>query len=183
MSERSRRGKYARLICRGCRSRKIKCVLPDVHDLGPLNTPQPTEKACERCRNLHLECVVDYTLLGRPRVNRTHRAKKSEDGSPHTHSDPVPDENLPTLSSLEIKDYLFADDEDNILSEQCESESSRALRKEEIFESMIQPTSFFISVLSKDRAFGADILHDTSSWTTPLPDLISNDMAESSDKW
>lgn len=182
MSDRVRRGKYARLICRGCRSRKIKCVLPSVHDLGPLNTPQPKEKCCERCRNLDLECVVDYTMLGRPQSKRS-RLQRSEDRSPHTHSDSVPEEGIPAISSLDIKDYLFADEGDGILSHDRRPDPTRVTRKEEIFQSMIQANYFFISVLAKDRAFGADIVHATSIWNTPLQQLISDDMAAFFDKW
>ncbi|CAI7595860.1 unnamed protein product [Penicillium pancosmium] len=178
MSERVRRGKYARLICRGCRSRKIKCVLPSVHDLAPLNTPQPIEKCCDRCRNLNLECVVDYTLLGRSQSKRS-RLQSSED---RTHSDYVPEEGIPVISSLDIKDFLFADEGDGILSQGHQPDIARSTRKEEIFQSMIQANYFFISVLAKDRAFGADIPHATSNWNTPLPDLISHDMAASFDK-
>lgn len=182
MSERVRRGKYARLICRGCRSRKIKCVLPCVHDLGPLNTPQPIEKCCDRCRNLNLECVVDYTLLGRPQSKRS-RLQHSEDRSPNSHSDSVPDEGIPVISSLDIKDFLFADEGNGILSKDRQPDPTHAMRKEEIFQSMIQANYFFISVLAKDRAFGADIPRATSNWNTPLPDLISHEMAASFDEW
>lgn len=60
------RGKYARLICLGCRERRIKCELPDeaeVPDLGELRTVQTP---CYRCKRLKIPCIVRQTILGRP---------------------------------------------------------------------------------------------------------------------
>ena len=55
-----RREKYSRLICLGCRSRRIRCVLPDTSIL-PSSEPQPISKACQRCSQNGLDCIVDYT--------------------------------------------------------------------------------------------------------------------------
>ncbi|KAJ5573718.1 uncharacterized protein N7459_008145 [Penicillium hispanicum] len=93
------------------------------------------------------------------------------------------EESVPTLSRLDIKNYLFADEEDNILSKDNQSDPARASRKEEIFQTMIQPDTFFLSILGKDRAFGADVVHATSSWNIPLQDLISHDIAVSFDRY
>ncbi|KAJ5281901.1 hypothetical protein N7478_007273 [Penicillium angulare] len=165
------------MICRGCRARKIKCILPDTQNLGPLSTPQPKEKACERCRSLGLKCIVDYTLLGRPQSKRTQLAK-SEERSPNTQSDSLSND----PANLDIKKYLFADEDDNIIPKDGRSEPARTPRKEEVFQSMIQPHAFFLSVLEKDRLFGSDVAPATTSWDTPLPILISQDMAASFDR-
>lgn len=93
------------------------------------------------------------------------------------------EEGVPILSNLDVQEYLFADEDDNILSKDHQSDPTRPLRKDAIFQSMIQPNSFFLSVLEKDRAFGADLVLATSSWNIPLPDLISHDMAVSFDEW
>lgn len=55
-----RREKYSRLICLGCRSRRIRCVLPDI-TIVPSSEPQTPDKACQRCAQNGLDCVVDYT--------------------------------------------------------------------------------------------------------------------------
>ncbi|KAJ5113018.1 hypothetical protein N7456_001552 [Penicillium angulare] len=178
MTERGPRGKYARMICRGCRARKIKCILPDTENLGPLSTPQPKEKACERCRSLNLKCIVDYTLLGRPQSKRTKLAK-SEERSPNTQSDSPSDD----PASLDIKKYLFADEDDNIIPKDNQSEPARTPRKEEVFQSMVQPHAFFLSVLEKDRLFGSDVAPAITSWDTSLPDLVSQDIAASFDHY
>lgn len=71
MPSKRARGSYAKLICLHCRSRKIKCNLPDEATIQPSNTPQPPGKKCERCRQRALDCIVDHTTLGRPAYKRS----------------------------------------------------------------------------------------------------------------
>lgn len=61
-----KRGAYSRLICLGCRERRIKCELPDgveTPDAGEFATVQTP---CYRCKRLGIPCVVRQTILGRP---------------------------------------------------------------------------------------------------------------------
>ncbi|OTA38356.1 hypothetical protein BTJ68_01760 [Hortaea werneckii EXF-2000] len=64
------REKYSRLICLGCRERRIRCELPseieplDPDELRTIDTP------CYRCKRLGLPCVVRRTVLGRPSPGR-----------------------------------------------------------------------------------------------------------------
>ncbi|KAF2734641.1 hypothetical protein EJ04DRAFT_493094 [Polyplosphaeria fusca] len=60
------RGTYSRLICLGCRDRRIRCELPsgvETPDPGELRTVQTP---CYRCKRLGVPCVVRQTVLGRP---------------------------------------------------------------------------------------------------------------------
>ncbi|PVH93749.1 hypothetical protein DM02DRAFT_215133 [Periconia macrospinosa] len=60
------RAAYSRLICLGCRERRIRCELPsevDVPEPGELRT---VHTPCYRCRRLGVPCVVRQTVLGRP---------------------------------------------------------------------------------------------------------------------
>jgi hypothetical protein len=60
------RGAYARLICLGCRERRIRCELPsdiDIPEPGELRTVQTP---CYRCKRLGVPCIVRQTILGRP---------------------------------------------------------------------------------------------------------------------
>lgn len=116
------------MICRGCCSRNIKCILPDTNNLGTFNTPQPKEKARERCRSLNLKCVVDYTLLERPQSKRMQLARSGE-RSPNPPSDSMAEE----PDNLDIKTYLFADEDNNILSKENQPDPTRTSRKEVIF--------------------------------------------------
>lgn len=64
-SKRSR-GAYSRLICLGCRERRIRCELPnnvEIPDVGELRTIQTP---CYRCKRLGVSCIVRKTILGRP---------------------------------------------------------------------------------------------------------------------
>lgn len=60
------RAKYSRLICLGCRERRIRCELAaDIEppNLGEVRTaPIP----CHRCKRLGLACVIRQSILGRP---------------------------------------------------------------------------------------------------------------------
>lgn len=60
------RNKYSRLICLGCRERRIRCELPsevEIPDPGELRTVQTP---CYRCKRLGVPCVIRQTILGRP---------------------------------------------------------------------------------------------------------------------
>jgi hypothetical protein len=60
------RGTYSRLICLGCRERRIRCELPsevEIPDPGELRTVQTP---CYRCKRLGVPCIVRQTILGRP---------------------------------------------------------------------------------------------------------------------
>lgn len=59
------RDRYSRLICLGCRERRIRCELPsevEVPNPGELRTVQTP---CYRCKRLGIPCVVRQTVLGR----------------------------------------------------------------------------------------------------------------------
>lgn len=64
------RGSYAKLICLRCRERRIKCQLADDGSVEPGPKPQPPEKACVRCRQQELPCIVRKTTLGRPNQSK-----------------------------------------------------------------------------------------------------------------
>ncbi|KAF2118116.1 hypothetical protein BDV96DRAFT_569267 [Lophiotrema nucula] len=60
------RGTYSRLICLGCRERRIRCELPsevEIPEPGELRTVQTP---CYRCKRLGVPCIVRQTILGRP---------------------------------------------------------------------------------------------------------------------
>jgi len=68
------RGAYSRLICLGCRERRIKCELPDdvlAPDPGELRT---VTTPCYRCKKLGVPCVVRRTRLGRPGLDNVETA-------------------------------------------------------------------------------------------------------------
>ncbi|KAI2686629.1 transcriptional regulator family: Fungal Specific TF [Penicillium roqueforti] len=172
--ERGSRGRYARLLCQGCRSRKIKCNLPDINELGPLGSPQPPEKSCERCRSLGLGCVIERSTLGRPSFKRGENESGRKSNSAHCHS---ATQNEQPGNSL-IKDYSPSE---STTSPETTQEI-RAVADKTVFESVIEFQHFFASALGKDRIFGATIPRSTSGCMTPLPELVSHEIASSLDK-
>ncbi|KAE8154188.1 hypothetical protein BDV25DRAFT_172606 [Aspergillus avenaceus] len=177
-AERGPRGRYARLICRGCRARKIKCVLPSPADLGPLGTPQSDTTSCERCRNLDLECIIEHTYLGRPaakRANRANIAGKS-DPSVSPHSSPQDEEKASRLSDS-IRQYLFSGAmDDNLILQRSRDATNPSLDDDRIYHAMANTGTFIAGVLAKDASFGSGI-QLTSTWDTPLTDIVSHDLA------
>jgi len=68
------RDKYSRLICLGCRERRIRCELPsevEIPNPGELRTIQTP---CHRCKRLGIPCVIRQTILGRPSVEKSSTA-------------------------------------------------------------------------------------------------------------
>ncbi|KAF2018090.1 hypothetical protein BU24DRAFT_491127 [Aaosphaeria arxii CBS 175.79] len=68
------RGAYSRLICIGCRDRRIRCELPEeveIPDPGELRTVQTP---CYRCKRLGVPCIVRQTILGRPSPDNNRRS-------------------------------------------------------------------------------------------------------------
>ncbi|OJD22651.1 hypothetical protein ACJ73_05999 [Blastomyces percursus] len=196
--ERRPRGKYSRLICRGCRSRKIKCVLPSPSEITPSGIPQAAGKSCERCCNLNLECIVERTSLGRPaakRIPRTDSYSSRHGSALRTDADVGPDGAVPvtdtpgTHSNLEVKGYLYSEDiadHSLMIQNDCGYNPPKIhitiSSKQEIFQSMIEPDCFLSSILANDKSFGSAIPHSTSPRDVrSLLDLISHDMASSLD--
>ena len=172
--ERGTRGRYARLLCQGCRSRKIKCNLPDLNELGPLGSPQPPEKSCERCRSLGLECVIERSTLGRPSFKRSENETGRRSNSAHCHSVTQNEQPGNSLS----KDHLPSESTTSPETTQ----DIRAVADKTVFDSVIEFQHFFAEALGKDRIFGATIPRSTSSCMTPLPELVSQEIASGLDK-
>jgi hypothetical protein len=60
------RDKYSRLICLGCRDRRIRCELPSDVDIPKPGELRTCKTPCYRCRRLGVPCVIRQTVLGRP---------------------------------------------------------------------------------------------------------------------
>jgi hypothetical protein len=173
-NERRPRGKYARLICQRCRSRKIKCMLPNPEQIELSDGPQGPDQACDRCRNFNLECIVERTMLGRPAVNRGRRSGSAVDGG-------AGDAEL-----LDIKEYMWSGDAEEPLQikhHQGPAAKSKHPSKQDVFESIIDPACFLSLILANNPVFGSNIVHSTTPWSGFLPDLIDDELAVSLDRW
>lgn len=184
-AQRGPRGKYARLICRGCRARKIKCVLAcPVASLGPLGTPQPPATCCERCRNLDLECIVESTPLGRPaakRANRGNVASKSPQLDTSSRPGLQDDEKAAKLSDS-IQRYLFSGAilDDHSMPQELPDATESTSDDDRLYHAMANPGTFIAGVLAKDASFGSTI-QLVSTWSTPLTDTVSHELAATLD--
>lgn len=149
------RGKYARTICRSCRSRKIKCVLPYPDHVGP----QSLRTSCERRSSLGLACIVETTNLGRPSLKRAQQIITSHDSSvvPRSDGDLSSLHKLNTLSAqvLDIRDHLWAEtvDENLTFQQTFDLHASNIPSKyiETRLESVLNPSRTLSSTLTNDR--------------------------------
>lgn len=60
------RGAYSRLICLGCRDRRIRCELPNEVEIPDPRELRTVQTPCYRCKRLGIPCIVRQTILGRP---------------------------------------------------------------------------------------------------------------------
>ncbi|KAL9084739.1 MAG: hypothetical protein Q9165_007914 [Trypethelium subeluteriae] len=166
-------------------SRKVKCLLPNPDEIGPLGIPQMAEKSCERCRSFNMECIVERTILGRPAAKRARR-NFSPVGNTAILMKPgiKVHESAIAPSILNIEQYIYSDlaDDKFISRQDYRLNLSKTPGKQDIFQSMVEPASFLSSIVANDQAFGCTITHATSRWNTALPDLISKDLAVSLNK-
>lgn len=177
-AERGPRGRYARLICRGCRARKIKCVLPS--PVGPLDSPPAQAASCERCRNLDLECIIEHTSLGRPPAKRANRAKlasKSPQSDLSTPRSGRQDEEKASRLSDSIRQYLFSGAmDDNLMLQRSRNPTYSSADDDLLYHAMANTSTFIAGVLAKDPSFGSGI-QLMSTWSTPLTEIVSHDLA------
>ena len=80
------RNKYSRVICLGCRERRIRCELPSDTEIPNPGELRTVETPCYRCQRLGVPCVIRQTVLGRP--GRDSRAATTA-GSPNTWTSDV----------------------------------------------------------------------------------------------
>jgi hypothetical protein len=57
----------------------------------------------------------------------------------------------------------------------------RAVADKTVFEGVMEFQNFFASALGKDRIFGATIPRSTLGCVTPLPELVSQELASGLD--
>ncbi|KAK4911883.1 hypothetical protein LTR49_019598 [Elasticomyces elasticus] len=158
------REKYSKLICLACRGRRIRCLLPD-HTISPGPTPQDADKACQRCRQNNLECVVDSTTLGRPSQKRMRVDESSgaaffsvDAPSERRASERRDDEELMGIASLEVEDFLLSYPEEGkeggvVGGVVGNVKPSRS----EMSEAFLRPYHLFTALLGRDRSFAREL--------------------------
>ena len=149
-----RREKYSKLICLGCRARRIRCILPHSNIL-PSNEPQSADKACQRCQQNGLDCVVDYTTLGRPAQKRNRMDYVVTEQQSIEPSDVLqPNRGFDDTTAEHVDDFLLSHPEtheDGIVNQQSRPSKS------EIGEAMTSPCHLLAALLSRDKRFASSI--------------------------
>ncbi|KAI9692252.1 MAG: hypothetical protein M1822_006482 [Bathelium mastoideum] len=130
-----------------------------------------------------MECIVERTILGRPSAKRVRQAPVSADSlGTRAEQNSYRAESTPTPSVSEIKDYMYSEEVDPGPEQNTESRGHTRPSKQEVFQSMVDPASFFAAVLAKNKAFGAGLSHRSLHWDKPLPFIVGEDLAASMDR-
>ncbi|KAM0721091.1 hypothetical protein Q7P37_003377 [Cladosporium fusiforme] len=174
------RGSYAKLICLNCRARKIKCNLPEDLHTEPSPNPQPLERACMRCKQQGLDCIVDKTVLGRPSQKRRRPEQvKAEDDGLSNEAMAEEAENEP-----DVQDFVLSDlrAEVNEIDSSLSMPKSAKPSKREVFETLMDSTHLFSSLMARDSNFATRAFASSPDISVDIASLISADLASSMDK-
>lgn len=152
-SAKRRREKYSKLICLGCRARRIRCILPDT-SIHPSPEPQPAERACQRCQQNGLDCVVDFTTLGRPAQKRN-RIDRDNSNQQQNNASSEPNDDFEDPLSHDVDGFLLShpeskDDDAPVLKKQRPN-------KKEVSEAMASAYHLLAALLLRDKHFASSI--------------------------
>lgn len=173
-STRQPRGSYAKLICLNCRARKIKCNLPADAQIEPSQYPQPLERACTRCQQQGLDCIVDKTVLGRPAQKRRRPALlKSERGGLNNEVAGDDEELDPN-----VQDFVLSDlrDEVHDIDAQATAKTRERPSKREVFESLTDSAHLFSALMARDTNFGSLVFQPTGDKAVDVTRLVDNNL-------
>ncbi|KAI7491554.1 hypothetical protein KC357_g1667 [Hortaea werneckii] len=167
------RGNYSRFRCLNCRSRKIKCQLPE--DYSYPGASGTGETRCKRCKTLDLDCVVEKTVLGRPAAKRKRTdVPVDEDQDDET---PLPDGSTEhVVFDPHLNEYLLCNVTDDGVSSSTAVTTS-AHNKHEALDTLVSPAHFVAAVLTHDTIFAARIASTSDCGDEDLLDLVSGGLA------
>jgi hypothetical protein len=69
--EKRKRSAYSRVICLGCRERRIRCELPSDVEIPNPGEVWTIKTPCYRCKRLAIPCRIRQTILGRSGAEHT----------------------------------------------------------------------------------------------------------------
>lgn len=168
------RGSYAKLICLSCRARKIKCNLPTDVQIEPSQHSQPRERACTRCQQQGLDCIVDKTVLGRPAQKRQRPEQLKGENEPLASEVPADDEEL----DPNVQDFVLSDlrDEVHEIDVQATAQAGSRPSKREVFESLMDSSHLFSAMMARDASFGSLTFQTTENVAVDVTRLVSENL-------
>ncbi|KAK5737218.1 hypothetical protein LTR17_006828 [Elasticomyces elasticus] len=177
------REKYSKLICLACRGRRIRCLLPTDLTISPGPQPQDPDKACQRCRQNNLECVVDSTTLGRPSGKRMRTDDPSSGAasraSERRASEKRDDEELMGIAALEMEDFLLSypeEGKEGSVGGGVGGVANVKPTRSEMSEAFLRPYHLFTALLGLDRSFARELGGGASSVPEVL-EVVTVEMA------
>ena len=173
-STRQPRGSYAKLICLNCRARKIKCNLPTDVQIEPSEHAQPPERACTRCQQQGLDCVVDRTVLGRPAQKRRRPEQLRGKGKSLIGEGAEDDEEL----DPNVEDFVLSDLRDEVRDIDVQSKAHARARpsKRDIFESLTDSAHLLSALMARDANFASLVFERTAEVAVDVTRLVDNDL-------
>lgn len=165
------RGSYAKLICFRCRERRIKCQLADDGSVVPSSDPQPPDKACQRCSNLGLDCIVRKTTLGRPSTKRPSIPTPPSTGKAH-----VEDFRSPTPHSEDLL-LLGLEEEKSGSVQLAGSLVSERPTSVQLMSAINKTFDLTSSLLGRDRRFGSSVGELREMTPLKIEDVVDEELA------
>lgn len=167
------RGNYSRFRCLNCRSRKIKCQLPE--DYSSPEASGAGEARCKRCKALDLDCVVERTVLGRPAAKRK-RTDAPVDEEQDGETSLLDSSTDHVVFDPHLNEYLLCNvTDDGISSSSAVTPSPH--NKYEALDTLVSPAHFVAAVLTHDTIFAARIGNASDNGKEDLLDLVSSGLA------
>jgi hypothetical protein len=168
------RGSYAKLICLNCRARKIKCNLPTDVQIEPSQHPQPPDRACTRCKQQGLDCLVDKTVLGRPAQKRRRPEQQKSEGEDLANEAPGDEDDLDSS----VQDFVLSDlrDEVHDIDVQIAATARARPSKREVFEALTDSTHLFSALMARDTSFGSLAFKATENEAVEITRLVNKEL-------
>lgn len=195
------RGPYARRICSHCRSRKVKCHLPDPEAVRPSADPLEQHLSCKRCIDKALDCIIELPgASSSTPVSQSSRASQAwggpvvsgrkrtayEDGASVDVDDGFGSSSSDGHSPAGMSDFLLAnniDGADAILRPASVPVHHFQPSNAQIFEASMQPVSLLSLVLARQAQSLRLLLHRPRSHQCPaLGSLIGAEMVKALQK-
>lgn len=168
------RGNYSRFRCLNCRSRKIKCQLPE--EYSSREASGAGEVRCKRCKALDLDCVVERTVLGRPAAKRKRTDAPVDDQEEDGEMSLLDSSTDQVVFDPHLNEYLLCNvTDDGISSTSAVTPSLHT--KHEALDTLVSPAHFVAAVLTHDTIFAAHIGNASDSGKEDLLELVSSGLA------
>jgi hypothetical protein len=142
--------------------------------IEPSQHAQPPERACTRCQQQDLDCIVDKTVLGRPAQKRRRPEQQKGEGDSLANEAPRNEEDL----DPNVRDFVLSElrDEVHDIDVRITAPARTRPSKREVFESLMDSTHLFSALMARDKSFGSLAFQSTGDVTADVTRLVNKEL-------